>query len=63
MKHDDYDGQTGTPGHAQASTTVTVKSLKYHTADGEEHQEGDTYEVDASKVDNLVANGMAAPVE
>jgi len=66
MSDDTYYGSStpepvAEPGKAEAS--VTVKALKYHTAEGKEYQEGDTYDVDASKVDNLVANGMAAPVE
>lgn len=46
----------------KASETVTVKALKYHTHEGKEYHEGDSYEVDASKVDNLIAGGWAAPV-
>ena len=66
MSDDTYYGSStpepvAEPSKAEAS--VTVKALKYHTTEGKEYQEGDTYDVDASKVDNLVANGMAAPVE
>jgi hypothetical protein len=39
---------------------VTVKTLKFHTREGEEHQEGDRYEVPADQVANLVAQGMVA---
>jgi hypothetical protein len=42
---------------------VTVKALKFLTHKGEEHQEGDTFEVDETDVENLKAIGMAAPVE
>jgi len=51
------------PAASKAVDTVTVKALKYHTAEGKEYQEGDTYDVDASKVDNLVTQGMVALVE
>jgi hypothetical protein len=42
---------------------VTVKALKYHTGHGKEHAEGSTYDVEASQVDNLVAQGMVAAPE
>jgi len=40
--------------------TRTVTALKFHTAYGEAHEPGDTYDVDADQVDNLVAQGMVA---
>lgn len=39
---------------------ATVKALKYHTHAGEEHQEGDVYEVSDEQVDNLEALSMVA---
>jgi len=44
---------------------VTVTVAKYHTADGDAHEPGETYEVEASKVGNLVAQGLvvAPPAE
>jgi hypothetical protein len=51
------------PAASKAVDTVTVKALKYHTAEGKAYQEGDTYTVDADKVDNLVAQGMAVVKE
>ena len=53
MAHDTDDTTEDAP------KKVSVTALKYHTNEGKEYQEGDEYEVDASKVDNLVANGMA----
>ena len=43
--------------------TVSVTALKFHTLDGQAHQTGETYAVDAAQVDNLVAQGMATPVD
>jgi hypothetical protein len=40
---------------------VSVTALKFHTLDGTDHAEGDTYDVDADQVENLVAQGMAKP--
>jgi hypothetical protein len=45
------------------STTVSVTALKYHTENGREHHEGDVYTVDASHVENLVAQGMVRVTE
>jgi hypothetical protein len=42
---------------------VTVEALDYHTHDGATYYEGDTYEVDAAAVDNLVAQRKAKVVE
>jgi maltose-binding protein MalE len=42
---------------------VEVKTLKFHTHAGEEHQEGDVYSVPADQVNNLVAQGMVARTE
>jgi hypothetical protein len=42
------------------SDKVTVKALKFHTHHGAAHEAGDVYEVAATEVDNLVAQGMAA---
>lgn len=48
---------------SDTSAKVSVTALKFHTRDGEEHQAGDTYSVEAHEVDNLVAQGMAKPSE
>lgn len=40
-----------------------VKALKWHTHQGQAHDIGEVYEVDAGDVDNLQAQQMAAPVE
>jgi len=45
--------------HADHAKKVTVEAIKYHTNAGKAYQIGDTYEVDESAVDNLVAQGMA----
>lgn len=37
---------------------VTVTVAKFHTLDGDTHEPGDTYDVAASKVGNLVAQGL-----
>ena len=37
---------------------VSVTSKKFHSLHGEEHAEGEVYDVDADQVDNLVAQGM-----
>lgn len=42
---------------------VSVTALKFHTREGHEYQEGDTYTVEAHELDNLVAQGMAKPSE
>lgn len=43
--------------------TVTVTALKFHTLHGHAHDAGDTYDVAAEDVGNLVAQGMvSAPV-
>ena len=48
------------PEDTEPVKKVTVKALKFFTHKGEEHQEGDTVEVDETDVANLEANGMAA---
>jgi hypothetical protein len=57
MAHDHDDTTEDAPKQ------VSVTALIYHTSEGKEYQEGDEYEVDADKVDNLVANGMAKLTE
>ena len=42
-----------------ADEKVSVTALRYHTHDGQEYHDGDTYEADASAVGNLTAQGMA----
>lgn len=44
---------------AETPKKVTVEALKYHTTAGESYDVGDTYDVDETAVDNLVAQGMA----
>jgi hypothetical protein len=44
-----------------ADETVSVTALKYHTNKGQTYEAGDTYDVPAENVDNLVAQGMAKP--
>ena len=43
--------------------TTTVKTLKFHTHQGEEHQEGDVYEAADADLMNLVAQGLVAVEE
>lgn len=40
---------------------VTVTARKFHTHQGEAHDEGDAYEVDVEALSNLVAQGMVTP--
>jgi hypothetical protein len=42
--------------------TVTVKSLRSHTYDGEDRPEGSTYDVPEEAVENLRNQKMAVPV-
>lgn len=44
-----------------AKDTVEVTALRLHTHAGKEYHEGDTYAVEASMVESLVAQGMAKP--
>ncbi len=46
---------------SEHKTTVSVTALKEHTHDGKAYKTGDTYDVDASQVENLAAQGMATP--
>jgi len=39
--------------------TVTVEALRAHSYNGTDYQVGDTYEIDASVVDSVAAQGMA----
>jgi len=45
---------------AEHPKTVTVIAVKFHTLHGAAHNAGDVYAVDATDVDNLVAQGLAA---
>jgi hypothetical protein len=42
---------------------VTLRSLKFHTHNGEEHPEGSLYEVAEDQVDNLTGQRMAERAE
>lgn len=42
---------------------TTVKALKFHTLHGTAHADGSTYEVDDHEVSNLMAQGMATPID
>jgi hypothetical protein len=46
-----------------ADDKVTVTTVKYHTREGETYNTGDTYEVDASDVGSLVAQGLVTAPE
>ena len=48
---------------AEKAKKVGVTALKYHTLDGKEYHEGDTYDVDETHVGSLAAQGMAKPTE
>lgn len=38
---------------AEKKSTVTMKAVRYHTYDGKEYHEGDTYEADEEYVQTL----------
>ena len=42
---------------------VKVRASKWHTAFGEEHNAGDSYEIDEQYVASFQANGYAYPVD
>ena len=48
---------------AETREMVTVTARKFHTHQGQAHDEGDTYAVAAEDVGNLVAQGMVSQPE
>lgn len=48
---------------ADAPKTVKVEALEWHTHQGEEHNIGDTYDIDEQLVDSVQAQGKAVRVD